>query len=194
MRKKICCLFYIMTVICLALMLGGCSGDQASDAAEEQDTVVEASEFSDLNDFTAETSDGEEITQSYFEDHDVTIINIWATFCQPCLKEMPELAEIEASRPDNIGMMLICADALNEPEYMQEIIETTGYTGINLINGDGDYTKLLGDIQFVPTTIFVDREGNVVGEPVIGAPEDPETIYYKHINDYLKEAGLETAD
>ena len=194
MKKKIWYLICLLAVMCLTMMISGCSDNTATDAAEDETSQEEAAELSDLREFTAVTSADEKITQSYFEDYDVTIINIWATFCPPCLEEMPKIAELDSSRPDNIGMLLICTDALAEPEYMQEILDEAGFKGINLVRGNGDFAKLLGGVQFVPTTVFADSEGNLVGEPVIGQSMNPKMTYIKHVNRYLEEKGLETVD
>jgi len=191
MKKKICYLFCMLAVMCFTMMFSGCA-DNTAVSTEDQPSSDEVAEMNDLKEFTAVTSADEEITQSYFEDYDVTIINIWATFCPPCLAEMPDIAELDSSRPDNIGMFLICTDGLSEPDYMKQILDEAGFKGINLVNGDGDFAKLLGSVQFVPTTVFVDREGNLVGEPVIGGSSDPGKIYYEQINAYLKEIGVET--
>ena len=104
----------MLTVMCVAMMISGCS-DKTVPVEEDQNSSDVITELSDLRDFTALSSADEKITQDYFADYDVTIINIWATFCPPCLAELPELAELDSSRPDNIGMMLICVDGLAEP-------------------------------------------------------------------------------
>lgn len=189
MKKKTFYLICTLIIMCLAMIVSGCSD---TTAAEEQASSDEAAELSDLREFEAVSSAEEKISQSYFEDYDVTIVNIWATFCPPCLDEMPKIAELDSSRPDNIGMLLICTDAFAEPDYMQEILDSAGFEGINLVRGDGDFAKLLGEIQFVPTTVFVDSEGKLVGEPVIGGSINPKMTYFKHINAYLKEMGMET--
>ncbi len=191
MKKKICYLICMLMIMCLTVMFGACSDSTATDTAAEPESSSEETEFNDLNEFTAVTSADEKITQDYFKDYDVTIVNIWATFCPPCLEEMPQIAELDASRPDNIGMILICTDALDEPDYMQEILDDAGFKGTNVVRGNGDYAELIGNVQFVPTTIFVDSEGNVVSDPVIGASLNPKMTYYKHVNKYLKEVGLE---
>ncbi len=178
----------------MAFAFGGCSGSTDPDAAIEPESESSSEEtwFNDLNDFMAVTSDGEEITQSIFKNYDVTIINIWATFCPPCLDEMPQIAELDSSRPDNIGLVLLCADAQDEPEYMQEILDEAGFKGTCIVSESGDLGKLVGQLRFVPTTIFVDSEGNLVAEPVVGGSEDPKAVYYEQINKYFEEQGLDT--
>ena len=83
---------------------------------------------------------------------------------------------------------------MKHQHYMQELLDSAGYDGINLIGGDGDFSELCSSVQVVPTTIFVDSEGTLLGNPVIGSVKDPKKTYYEHINDHLKEKGLETID
>lgn len=193
MKKKICCLICVLTVLCMAAVTSGCSGGSAveADGSSAEET---AAEFNDLKEFTAVTSAEEKITQSYFADYDVTIIHIWATFCPPCLEEMEKIAELDAARPDNIGLLLICTDGLKESDYMQEILDESGFKGINLVKGKGDFAKLTDSVEFVPTTVFADSEGNLVGIPVIGESANPKMTYLKHANDYLKEQGVDPID
>lgn len=188
-------LICLMAVLCLAVVCGCSAGtEEAEEQAPIAEPAAEEAEFSDLTEFTAVTADGEKITQDYFRDYDATIINIWATYCPPCIEEMPKLAELEKNRPDNIGMLLICTDAFSDPDQMQALLDESGYEGINLIRGNGDFPALCKSVQVIPTTVFADREGRLVGEPVIGQSMNPKMTYYKHINAYLKETGLETVD
>ena len=96
MKKKICYLICMLMIMCLTVMFGACSDSTATDTAAEPESSSEETEFNDLNEFTAVTSADEKITQDYFKDYDATIVNIWATFCPPCLEEMPQIAEIDA--------------------------------------------------------------------------------------------------
>lgn len=210
MKKRIYYLILVLAIMSMAIVSGGCSGSTSTDtettevpetstevpgtSTEEAETPAEGAELIGLNDFSAVTSGGEKITQSYFENYDVTIINIWGTFCPPCIEEMPQIAEIDSSKPENIGLLLVCTDGLYEPEYMKEILDEAGFEGTCLVAGDGDITDLVGQVQFVPTTIFVDSEGNLAGEPVVGASADPKASYYRQINKYLEGKGLETID
>ena len=44
--------------------------------------------------FESETLDGEKVTEEIFQQADLTMVNIWATFCGPCIQEMPDLAQL----------------------------------------------------------------------------------------------------
>ena len=96
-------LICLLAVLCLAVICGCSAGtEEAEEQAPADAPAAEEAEFSDLTEFTAVTADGEKITQDYFRDYDATIINIWATYCPPCIEEMPKLAELEKNRPETL--------------------------------------------------------------------------------------------
>ena len=151
---------------------------EAIDAATYMPVVFAEGELTVVPDaFPAfETVDlaGNTVTNEIFSTKDLTIVNIWGTFCTPCINEMPELAKWSASMPENMQLIGIVSD-LNSVddadtlELAQEICEATGadvYT--SLVAGD-DFTELLNGIVGVPTTFFVDRNGALVGNPIVGA-------------------------
>lgn len=152
------------------LMLEGCSGS----SAEGSGAVPTAGYFSE---FSAETFDRESVvTQEQLADYDLNMINIWATFCGPCINEMPDLAEL-ADEYEGQGLQIIgiCSDVYNgesiDAELMaagQEIIDTTGADYLHLIPDDAMVTGLLSDVFAVPSTYFVDSEGNTL-KIVVGA-------------------------
>ena len=71
--------------------------------------------------FTTEDLDGNEVTESILKDKDVTMINIWGTFCPPCIEEMPELAKLSASLPENAQIIgILCDVSLNDKSALQD--------------------------------------------------------------------------
>ena len=70
--------------IAVSGLLAACG--QSSSEAGRQVTVFE--------DFTAQDLDGNTVDESIFADYEVTMVNLWGTFCGPCLQEMPDLGEI----------------------------------------------------------------------------------------------------
>ena len=70
----------------------------------------------DLNAFTAQTLDGGTFSEKDLAAKDLTVINIWQTTCPPCIEEMPELASLAASLPDNVSLITWCLDGLDEKE------------------------------------------------------------------------------
>lgn len=140
--------------------------------------------------FTTEDLDGNEVTESILKDKDVTMINIWGTFCPPCIEEMPELAKLSASLPENAQIIgILCDVSLNDTSALQDAKSIVSKAGTNypcLLLNDS-LTDYLSQFMYVPTTIFVDSEGNQIGEPVVGADFNAYTVrLQKVIGDWTK--------
>lgn len=151
------------------------SGTPASDVPVSE---APASGGGVLSSFTAQDLSGNEVDQSIFAGHKLTMVNIWATFCGPCLSEMPELGEIHAQYADKgVQVVGIVTDVLNQDGSYNEAQIATARDAVSLTGAD--YLHLLpspdlivNKLQFVtavPETIFVDSQGNQVGESYLGA-------------------------
>lgn len=146
-------------------------------------------QFSSLNEFQALALDGSTITQDDFADKDITVINFWALSCGPCLAEMPDLAALEKALPDNIQLMTVCLDGNGNEEYVEYVLDQTGFEGTTLLAGDGDLLVLCQELQYTPTTVLVDSEGNTVGEAIVGGKENLAQFYTACINSALTDMG-----
>ena len=116
----------------------------------------------------------------------ITVVNIWGTFCGPCIGEMPELAEWSEAMPSNVQIIgLVCdiegEDDQEHKDKAKEIMEKVGADFINLIPGEG-LDSLLSEVTGVPTTIFIDKNGNITGKEVIGANV---AAYKEFVEDYI---------
>lgn len=124
--------------------------------------------------------DGNEVDKSLFEGHRLTMVNIWATFCNPCLSEMPELGELAAEYAKEEGgaqIIGICTDITDlsgnttqeAVDGAKQIVEMTGAAYPHLIPNDEFMAFLMQEVPGVPTTFFVDKNGEVIGDEVVGA-------------------------
>lgn len=124
--------------------------------------------------FEAKTIDGEEMTSDVLADSKLTMINIWATYCNPCLSEMPDLGQIAASYDKSdfqlIGIVSDVTDTSSEKdiENAKNLIVETQANYPHLLLNESLYMNLVGGVDSVPTTFFVTQEGEVLGY-VIGA-------------------------
>lgn len=130
-----------------------------------------------LSTFATTDLDGNEVTQDIFADYDVTMVNVWATFCSPCLKEMPDLGELHAEYADKKFQVVgLVADVMNQDgtlsdsqvELAEDIVAETGAAYTHLLPSQ-DLYPLLSQATSVPTTLFVDKNGAQVGYAQIGA-------------------------
>ena len=113
----------------------------------------------------------------YVTGNRVTMLNFWGTFCGPCIREMPDLAEIEKEyRDEGFEIVGVTTDATDYesggliPYILKDadsIIEQTGveypicFAGADLIQ----YTQ----ITAVPTTFFVNENGDLLTDPMVGS-------------------------
>ena len=151
-------------------------------------------EWSGLTSFSTYDMQLQPVTEEIFAPYDLTMVNIWATWCGYCVREMPELAKLKDMLPENVNLITICDDATTETELAYNILQQTGATNFQTLMGTQEiYDQFLYQVYAFPTTYFLDSEGNPVGEPIVGVPslEDTANTYYGVIQEVL--AMLEAA-
>ncbi len=137
--------------------------------------------------FTATDVDGQEVTSDILADSKLTMLNIWATYCNPCLEEMPYLGELateyDSAEFQIIGILSDVSEQSGQEDidYAKELIAQTQANYPHLLLGQDLYSTLVGGVSAVPTTFFVKQDGEVLGY-VTGAA-DKET--WKELIDEL---------
>ena len=135
--------------------------------------------------FTAQDMDGNTVTEEIFAPYDVTMVNIWATWCGYCIDEMPFFPELKDKLPENANLITICEDASYEPELTKEILDSVGANFTTIQANEEIYTEILSNVYGFPTTLFVDENGEVIGQPIIGVPsmdhEEALNAYYQAV-------------
>ncbi|WP_373164420.1 TlpA family protein disulfide reductase [Agathobaculum sp. Marseille-P7918] len=130
-----------------------------------------------LSSFSATDLDGNTVDQSVLADYDLTMVNVWATFCGPCINEMPDLGELAQEYADKkVQIIGLVSDVLNtdgtiseeQVQTARDIVEQTGASYLHLLPSE-DLYGVLGQISAVPTTFFVDSEGKQVGSAIVSA-------------------------
>ncbi len=112
--------------------------------------------------FTGTDQYGNEINENVFREHVLTMINFWEPWCGPCVGEMPELEQLYQDRG---GELLILGVYWTE-DGAAEVLSETGVT-YPVILFDSAFERY--QTGYVPTTIFVDPGGHVIGQPYVGA-------------------------
>ena len=127
-------------------------------------------------------------SEDLFSAHDITMINIWATWCGPCKKELEELGNIHRRlEKKNAAVIGICDDAAEKVADCKALIAEKNLSYINLLPYEG-MDELA--VESFPTTFFVNREGTIMTYPVIGVPGDI-TDYEKTIDSLLAEGAAD---
>ena len=174
----------VIMILVMAISLAACSSDKSPENEEQQ-----SSDTAKIAEFKTVDLDGNEVTQDVFSEADITMINFWGTFCRPCVQEMPEIQKINAKyagKAQVIGVPLdVNFDDADSAEY-KNALKTLEWAEAEFknIKPSGDIEKYMVNVQYVPTTIFVDSEGNIIGEPVVGAMTEE---YRARIDEYLEQ-------
>ena len=172
-------------MLVLAAMFSGCSATakkehvEENEIKEEIDTVDKEAD-SDASGLVFHTQDiyGKTVTEAVFQDYDLTLVNIFATWCSPCIAEMPELAKLDETMEEKgVNVVAVCIDALNNRgeldlnaiALVQQIAEISEAKFQFLVPDATLFGGRLANVQAVPESFFVDRNGNLVGEPYVGA-------------------------
>ena len=159
-------------ILLAGFLLTGCTQEPTTPPAESTTQTQSAQESTQqpyILTFEATTIDGEAISSEQFADSKLTMINAWATYCNPCLSEMPDLGEI-ASEYDPADFQLwgiICDvdEAAKEAdiEEAKALIDETAAHYPHLLLNESLYTNLVSAISAVPTTFFFTQEGELLG-------------------------------
>lgn len=132
-----------------------------------------------LSQFSAQDLEGNDFDQTMFQGHTLTMVNVWATFCTPCINEMPDLGVLAQENQDQgVQIVGLVSDVLtmdgsldqDQMELAREIVDSTAADYTHLVPSE-DLYNLLGQITSVPTTFFVDENGAQVGGTYIGAKD-----------------------
>ena len=122
-----------------------------------------------------------------FAANKVTMINVWASWCGPCAREIPELQELSAEL-DELGCglvgILIDGDTDTGLATGRQIISANGVTYVNLLPNDSINSQF--PVQYLPTTFFVDGNGMLIGDPIVGAQVDQYLPAVQRLLDELK--------
>lgn len=185
-------------MLILALALTGCAADVPVEEAAEQPVKVENGDAAHAEEpveeeptfrtlaldydgagreyvFSGETLDGQTVNSAeLFAGAKVTMLNIWGTFCPPCLMEMPDLGQIAEDYAEAdfrmVGLIhdVTAADSSTGELAVEQIAET-GADYMHLIANEEIIKNVLFDVYAVPTTLFIDSEGKLLCSPVVGS-------------------------
>lgn len=173
-----------------AALLCGCGGDSGGPAVgaapeaeppavtapegESQEALPSEEEAAPIY-ITFEGTDleGNAVSQEIFTRSGLTMVNVWATFCNPCLSEMPGLGELAAEYdPSEFQIIGVVSDVREgeDQTLVEDLVRETGADYTHLLANASLDQALLSSVSGVPTTFFFDGEGAYLGG-VVGAAE-----------------------
>ena len=145
-------------------------GDMAF-SANSQNVVT------DLSNLQTKDIDGKEFSSKDFANYDLTMVTVFATWCSPCVQEIPDLAEIQKEMKDKgINIVGVVTDTMDQTGENQEALEKAKLIRERskaeypfLIPDQSNFNGRLSGIQAFPETFFVDKKGQIVGETYSGS-------------------------
>ena len=171
----------------------GDAGDDSNHYAVEDREIG-----SNLGAFESADMDGNVVTEAIFADKDVTVLNVWATFCDPCIREMPDLEKLSEEFPDNVQVVGVVIDTppagaetggeadqwggdADNIDLARKICTETGVKYTNILASES-VLQMLSNVEAVPTTFILDRSGNIISKPFVGADIEG---YKNAVDEYL---------
>lgn len=170
-------------ILAAGLMFSGCIDDEEVESAPVS-VQKHAEKFPQ---FSTVSLNGEAVTNNLFAQKKITVVNIWGTFCGPCIGEMPELGEWARNMPADAQIIGIICDVESPDDTAtikaaKKILRDANANFVNLVP-DNALLQYMQSVEAVPTTFFVDSQGHFIGEPVVGADVDS---YKEIVESYLK--------
>ena len=128
--------------------------------------------------FKGKDLDGNDVDESLFAQNKVTVVNFWFSGCKPCVEELSKLNELNDKIKEMGGEVVgINTDTLDDNQdgikEAKEILKAQGASYKNLtFDSDSTVGKYAGNIMAFPTTVLVDKDGNIIGEPFMGGIDE----------------------
>lgn len=118
--------------------------------------------------FNATDLQGQSVTESVFKDHKLTMLNLWGTFCGPCIKEMPDIEKLKNRYRDrNVLILGVVVD--RDLAAARRIVSTQKATYPSILPDSSLESSVVSAFDYVPATIFIDATGRVLDPLVSGS-------------------------
>ena len=158
------------------LMQKSMDGDMSMPAGSDTSTPPDDGSMQKFPAFEGKDLDGNTVkSDELFSANAVTVVNFWFTTCNPCVGELSELDALNKELAEKGGSLIgVNTFTLDGDETAiseaKDVLAKKGATYQNVyFNSDGEAGKFTTNIFAYPTTYVVDRSGNIVGEPIVGA-------------------------
>ena len=158
------------------IMQKSMNGDMSMPAGSDTSTPPDDGSMQKFPAFEGKDLDGNTVkSDELFSGNTVTVVNFWFTTCNPCVGELSELDALNKELAEKGGSLIgVNTFTLDGDETAiseaKDVLAKKGATYQNVyFDSDGEAGKFTTNIFAYPTTYVVDRSGNIVGEPIVGA-------------------------
>ena len=150
----------------------------ATSASSSSSSSSSADSAGVFHGFKGKDLDGNDVDESLFSKNKVTVVNFWFSGCKPCVEELSKLNELNDKIKKMGGEVVgINTDTLDDNQdgikEAKDILKSQGAFYKNLtFASDSTVGKYAGNIIAFPTTVLVDKGGNIISEPFMGGIND----------------------
>ncbi|MDP6126539.1 MAG: redoxin family protein [Dehalococcoidales bacterium] len=155
----------VATVFAGILIIQGCTASSQAIGGGQQEAAGGINIGDVAPDFTLADLEGNQVSLSDFRGKTV-LVNFWATWCPPCLAEMPEIEAVYQEYKDR-GVEVVGIDVREPREDVLQFVRKGGYSWVFVLDTAGKVTASY-EIAALPTSLFIDTEG-VIKAVNIGA-------------------------
>lgn len=148
---------------------------QGNGQAAGSDTSADIKKGDKFPAFKGKDLDGKDVDSDFFSKNAVTVMNFWFSTCNPCIGELDELEamskDLKAKGGELVGVNSFTLD--HEKDAVAEakdILKKKNVTYRNIsFPSNSEAGKYVQNIMSFPTTIVIDRQGNIIGDPIMGS-------------------------
>ena len=162
------------------IMQKSMDGDMSMPAGSDTSTPPDDGSMQKFPAFEGKDLDGNTVkSDELFSANAVTVVNFWFSTCNPCVGELAELDALNKELAEKGGALIgVNTFTLGGDEAAiseaKDVLAKKGVTYQNVyFDSDGEAGKFAANIFAYPTTYVVDRNGNIVGDPIVGAITEP---------------------
>ncbi len=167
----------ILAAVALMTSLAACGSSPAADSPSVPNQAPQNQSFPE---FTGSDFEGNPVDNTLFSGNEVTLLNFWFNGCSACVNEMPALDELNKKLREKgaelVGINVEAGDSEQTLSEAKEILAKQGATYRNLFITGGEAKEYVKGIFTFPMTLLVDKNGNLIGEPITGSIEDEKKI------------------
>jgi peroxiredoxin len=155
----------LSVIVILSVSACGPASSTSSAPASANDEANASKGSGSITDFALKDAYGKTVALSDYLGNKVIMISFWATWCEPCKKEMVQLQQLYEKHKDQD--LMVFSISMDEPESQGDVapyVKSRGYTYPVLIDADGSVTSTYNPKRAAPFSFIIDKNQNIVWE------------------------------
>lgn len=159
----------LTSIFAAAFLLSACTVAPApTEATPTPEVTAEATTQDDTLEFSLTTLTGDTLDQTVFTDNKLIMVNYWATWCGPCVSEIPDLIKISEEYADKDFAIVGVLTGDDDLDGAKKFIADEGMS-YPVVTPEDFFLDHSDGIYAIPTTMFFDSTGKQIGDAVVGA-------------------------